>query len=88
MVAWTLSIKPRAERDISSLDRRIARQVLEKLSWLERNFDSIVPRGLSANLVDSYKLRVGDYRVVYELSKSRRIIHVYRVEHRSKVYKK
>ena len=87
MFRWTLSITPRAEKDISNLDKTIAGQVLDKLNWLENNFDFILPRRLSGNLSDSYKLRVGDYRVVYELNMRRKIVYVYRVEHRSKVYK-
>lgn len=88
MSLWTLSIKPRAERDLACIDSAIVEQVLEKLHWLERNFDSVVPRRLSADLSDSFKLRVGDYRVIYDFNRRNSIIYVYRIEHRSKVYKK
>lgn len=88
MSLWTLSIKPRAQRDLAHLDNAVTEQVLDKLHWLEKNFDSVVPRRLSADLSDSFKLRVGDYRVIYDFNRRNSIISIYRIEHRSKVYKK
>jgi len=73
---------------MARLDGEIARQVLDKLNWLERNFDSIIPKRLSADLSDSYKLRVGDYRVIYDFNRRNSMISIYRVEHRSKAYRK
>lgn len=60
MRLWTLAIRPQAQRDIRNLDKRIAEQVLEKLEWLERNFDAVIPLRLSGNCSEFYKLRVGD----------------------------
>lgn len=88
MLRWTLSVSPRAQKDLITIDRKIAEQILVKLSWLENNFNSIIPRRLSGDLSDSFKLRVGDYRVIYEINTRRSIIYVYRIEHRSKVYRK
>ena len=88
MQLWTVSFKPEADRDISRLSKDVARQVWDKLHWLENNFASITPQRLTADLLGSYKLRVGNYRVIYELNYKRSIIYVYRIEHRSKVYKK
>jgi hypothetical protein len=41
----------------------------------------------TGNLSDFYKLRVGDYRVIYEIVREETTILVHAVGHRSKVYR-
>ena len=36
---------------------------------------------------DRYRLRVGDYRVVYTIDEKQKIITIYRVRHRKDVYR-
>jgi len=42
---------------------------------------------LTGQWAGMYKLRVGDYRVVYDVSHERELITVYIVRHRREVYK-
>jgi mRNA interferase RelE/StbE len=87
-MSWTVSIRPKAEKDLLRLDRKILGHVLDKLSWMEKNFNSVTPQRLQGSLSDYYKIRVGDYRVIYDFDIKRFLIRVYRVEHRSKVYER
>ncbi|MCH7627070.1 MAG: type II toxin-antitoxin system RelE/ParE family toxin [Chloroflexi bacterium] len=64
----------------------ISRRVL---SAIESLAEEPRPRG-SRKLVgsdDSYRLRVGSYRILYQISYSRRDVTVYAVGHRSDVYR-
>lgn len=88
MRKWTISITPKAQKDLSILDKKIAEQVLGKLSWLENNFTEIIPQRLSGDLKNYYKLRVGDYRIIYDFNVSNFIVHIFRIGHRSRVYNK
>lgn len=54
--------------------------------WLVKNFKDITPLALTANLVCAYKLRVGDYRVIYELSEVDENINILKIGHRSEIY--
>jgi len=74
-----------ALKDIENLDNIIAKRILEKVLWLEKNFSTVVPERLHRNLKDLYKLRIGDYRVVYALRKD--TITIYAVGHRGNIYK-
>ncbi|HWN93434.1 MAG TPA: type II toxin-antitoxin system RelE/ParE family toxin [Methylomirabilota bacterium] len=38
--------------------------------------------------VDSFRLRVGDYRVIYEFDRAKGILHLLSVGHRREVYRK
>ncbi len=86
-MVWTISIRPKAEKDLLRLDSKIARHILDKLSWMEKNFNSVTPQRLQGPLSDYYKIRVGDYRIIYDFEIKKLIIRIYRIEHRSKVYR-
>ena len=58
-----------------------------KIYWLATNFDSITPDYLTANLAGLFKLRVGNYRVVYSFSRELRIITIHIIGHRSEIYR-
>lgn len=75
-----------ALRDIEGIDHIIAERIIEKTLWLEENFDSIVPEKLHRGLKGLYKLRVGDYRVIYSLHQH--VITIEAVDHRRDIYRR
>lgn len=80
-------LKP-ATRDLKRLDKPITRRVLARLQWLANNLDSINPEPLKGELRGLFKLREGDYRIVYEPLKNENLIIVHLVGHRSEIYKR
>ena len=87
MSAWKVEFRPRAEGDLSKLDKVIRRRIIEKLDWLAANFENIFPLSLAGEFRDFNKLRVGDWRVFYKISWEGKTIDVCYIEHRSKAYK-
>jgi mRNA interferase RelE/StbE len=79
---------PKAVHDFSRLDKPIAQRILDKIKWLSQNLDIANPEPLSHDLKGKWKLRVGDWRVVYTLDERVRSMVILYVDHRSKVYKK
>ena len=77
----------RAQSDVRRLDRSTAQRVLGKLRWLAENFDAIQQDALSGQWRGMFKLRVGDYRVIYAYDREKREIEVHRVRHRREVYR-
>lgn len=77
-----IEFKPRAVKDLDALDRATARRVLEKIRGLENNLAGDVKR--LTNFTPEYRLRVGDYRVLFEIEGDRVII--FRIKHRSRAY--
>ena len=86
MPSWTLRLKKGAEKDFNNLDRSVRQKILEKLFWLEANFDDILPRSLSNKLSRYYKLRVGDWRIVYLVIQEAQEISVIAIDHRKNIY--
>ncbi len=85
-MSYRLILKPSAERDVQRLPRSVERRVLDRLARIEaepRAPGSVKLAGAKA----TYRVRVGDWRIVYEIDDARRIIFVTIVAHRREVYR-
>jgi mRNA interferase RelE/StbE len=76
-----------ATREINRLDKAVASRLIRKLRWLAENLDNINPEPLKGGLAGLYKLREGDYRIVYEILRSENKIAVHLIGHRREIYK-
>ena len=81
---YTVVFMPKAERDMDSLSPDVARRILLKIYAMQDDLAGDVKR--LTNMTSGYRLRVGDYRVLFELEGDR--IIVYRVRHRREAYEK
>ena len=71
--------------DLEKIDRPIVKRILHKISWFSQYFDAVTPEPLSADMAGLFKLRVGDWRVIYEIGKD--VIVIRAVGHRRQIYK-
>ncbi|MCI5224769.1 MAG: type II toxin-antitoxin system RelE/ParE family toxin [Candidatus Electrothrix sp. AR4] len=78
---------PTAANDLKRLNKPVAQRVFSKIRWLSENFSSLSPVSLTGQWSGVYKLRVGDYRVLYTFSKEKESITIHFVRHRREVYK-
>jgi len=78
---------PEADSDVARLDRPLAQRLFKKLRWLAENFDAVKPEALTGEWQGVFKLRMGDYRVLYTFNKTKQKIIVHFVRHRREVYK-
>lgn len=84
---YHVEFTPAAERDLSRLDTPIAQRVLKRLRWLAENIELIRPEPLVGPWKGVFKLRVGDYRVLYTYDRETHKIVVHLIRHRREVYK-
>ncbi len=80
-VEWTKE----AVEDLQKLDKPIAKRILNKISWFSQHFDNITLEPLSRELAGTFKLRIGDWRVIYTIEID--IIVIQAIGHRKEVYK-
>ncbi len=83
---YQVEFLPQALKDLERLDQAVARRVLRKLRWLAENFDSAKLESLSGTLAGLLKLRVGDYRVIYQANRQRKWLTIHLVGHRREIY--
>lgn len=76
----------KAKGDLDSLEPKVRERIIKKIKWLSRNFANITPIPLQGVCSDFFKLRVGDYRVIYDLDYEESKIIVRYIDHRSNVY--
>lgn len=85
---WSLDFSLEAERDLESLDHSVRRRIIDKLDWFLENFETLLPSVLIGEFREFYKLRVGDWRVMYKIDWQNHKITVSYIDHRGKAYKK
>jgi mRNA interferase RelE/StbE len=83
---YQIEFRPRAAQEIEDLDEVVAGRVLKKLRWLAENFDSIKPEALVGPLAGLLKLRVGDYRIIYQPDREKKVLSILLVGHRREIY--
>ena len=75
-----------AEKDLSRLSSEIHDRVIAAIQELAKNPRPSGCRKLAGSKHD-WRIRVGDYRVIYEIADEIRIVRVNRVRHRREVYR-
>jgi len=77
-----------AEKSLSRLEKHIAQRILKKIRWMTENIEYINREPLAAQFAGAYKLRVGNYRVIYTIEKADAdLIIIHLVGHRREIYK-
>ena len=81
---YDVQLKPRAIKDLRHITGEEASRIADALQMLADGLRGDVKR--LAQFVPEYRLRVGDYRVLFEIEDRRRIV-VYRIRHRREAYR-
>lgn len=87
MGSYRISWKPSARKELRKLHPQAIRRVVQAVESLPHNPH---PPG-TRKLVGSdahYRLRVGDYRIIYTIWESLLVIEILRVGHRKAAYKR
>ena len=85
MASYRLLIKPSAAKEIEALPKQDRRRIITKITSLSRD-----PRPPSCEKLsghDQYRLRQGNYRIVYEIQDLDLVVVVVTVGHRRDVYR-
>lgn len=86
MASYRIEWKNSAYKELQKLPQQVISKTVAAVADLANN---PYPTGVK-KLVGSehtYRIRVGDYRVIYEIIENRLIIEIVRVRHRKDVYK-
>ena len=85
MANYAVEIKPSARKELDALPDHVLSRVIRKIQSLSDN-----PRPAGCKKLKGYKdlwrIRIGDWRVVYIIDDAVRVVSVTRVAHRREVY--
>jgi mRNA interferase RelE/StbE len=76
------------EKSLRRLSKTVQQRIFDRLKWLTEHFDETKAEGLSGEFAGLLKLRVGDYRVIYQADRKNKVITVVEIGHRRSVYRK
>ena len=88
-MSWRIEIKPTAEKQYLKLDRTTRRRIKQTLRELERAERPLLHarvRPLTGQLKGDYRVRVGDWRVLFTPDRQARVLSVYAVLPRGDAY--
>lgn len=84
---YTIAVETSAERDLSRITGKMLQRIDAKLRALA---DDPRPRGackLEGREGEGWRVRVGDYRILYTIDDKKHVVSVYRIRPRSKAYR-
>lgn len=88
MGPYTIEILPTARKELLSLPGAIQKRIGKKIDSLQDNPRPAGVKALKGKRGDFYRLRVGDYRILYEIRDKVLLVIVIKVGHRREVYRK
>jgi mRNA interferase RelE/StbE len=87
VASYSLSYRPSVEKDIQSIPRSFVARIIARIERLPS--DPFPPQSAKLQGAERlYRLRVGDYRIVYEVDLDALHITVQYVRHRRDVYRR
>lgn len=84
-MTYNIFILPSAQKDGDRLERQIYQRCRKAILQLEKEARPANCKKLVGE--DGYRLRVGDYRILYRVDNKVKRIYVYRIKHRSDAYR-
>lgn len=85
-MAYRIEFTPRAEKQFKALEKSTQIRLARRINSLANN-----PRPQGVKKLESeedfYRVRVGDYRVVYQIRDKALVVLIVRIGHRSEVYR-
>ena len=85
---YCIRVLETAVRELARLDKPAGQRIVERIRWLAANPEAIGREPLADDLTGLYKLRVGDYRVLYEILHGEQTIVIHAIGHRRDIYRK
>ena len=86
MAHYAVCFRRSAEKDLRKLDAAPRRRVLRSIDALVSNPRPVGCRKLYGS-ENAYRIRIGDYRVIYTVDDDVLVVAIERVRHRREVYR-
>jgi mRNA interferase RelE/StbE len=90
VASYSLDVRKSATKEIAALPKRECRAIVHAIEALATEALATEPRPHGSEKLsgdDKYRIRHGDYRVVYEVDDAGKRVTIVRVAHRREVYR-
>jgi mRNA interferase RelE/StbE len=87
MGSYSICYKPSVDKDLRGIPKSIAVHILNRIDELSTEPVTVQAKKLSGT-ERMYRLRVGEYRIIYEVDHKDSVITVHYIRHRREAYRK
>ena len=85
MADYTISFARSARKDLAALGAKVVRRIFPKIESLAQQSRPSGCRKLVGE-ENLWRIRVGDYRVIYSIDDQKELVDIIYIRHRSKAY--
>ena len=82
-MTFKVLLHPKTAKELQKMEKQIRTRIIESAKQLCEKPDKL---GKPLKQSDYWNLRVGDYRVIYEINQNKKQVIILFIGHRSKVY--
>ena len=87
-IKWKITFKKSAFKEYKKLDKKTRLKINEILEMLQINpLSEVLKIRKIQNKNNCYRIRTGDYRIIYSIQKHQLIVEIIRLGHRKEVYR-
>lgn len=86
MMSYAIQFRPAVEKDLKPLPKTIILRAIRGIIALQKN--PVPETAVKLSGVENfYRIRIGDYRIIYEIDRESSTIIVHYIRHRRDVYR-
>ncbi len=82
---YKIKVISSAQKDLDNLEKRYFEQIKDRMNSLKSN--PRPPNCLKLTAEEGYRIRSGDFRILYRIDDKNKIIYIYRIKHRKESYR-
>ena len=87
MGSYKIEILSSADKEARKIQKDLLRRIIDGIDSLSENPFPEQTKKLAGSK-SSYRIRVGQYRILYEVNRAEKIVTIYHIRHRKDVYRK
>lgn len=85
MAKYRIYIKQSAVKELESIPKRDLEKIIKRIQSLSQNPRPHGCQKLSAQ--ERYRIRQGDYRIIYSIQEKELTVHIYKIGHRREIHR-
>ena len=85
MAKYKILIKESAVRELENIPKKDIKKTIKRIQSLAQNPRPQGTQKLSAQ--ERYRIRQGDYRIVYSIQDKEFTVHIFKIGHRREIYR-
>ena len=87
MAGYSIQITSRAQKDFKKLDKAVKERITKAILKLETDRYPSQFKSLLGHNIAQFRLRIGDWRVLYDVYDQAKVVLILRIGHRKDIYR-